>query len=212
MEDPQRAFDATVAFEVIATTLQLPRKLSVQCNFGVLKQGPTPLEPACVEPAIMMPHFFDVNHDFFKRKSKAVRPYCFVQKHSVLDIPVFENFGVVNESPRILLMIDEAHRTQGSSAAGSLSDNLFGAFPQATRLAFTGTPLIRVKGKEKTVDRFGDYIDKYKLQDAVADGTTVQILYEGKTAETAIDEKVNFDAKVDSQSKRRPPTCRWQTR
>lgn len=117
---------------------------------------------------------------------------------SVLDIPVFENFGVVNQSPRVLLMIDEAHRTQGSDAAGSLSDNLFGAFPQATRLAFTGTPLIRVKGAKKTVDRFGDYIDKYKLQDAVADGATVQILYEGKTAETGVDDKETFDAKVDA--------------
>ena len=116
---------------------------------------------------------------------------------SVLDIPVFENFGVVNSSPRVLLMIDEAHRTQGSDAAGSLSDNLFGAFPQATRLAFTGTPLIRVKGSKKTVDRFGDYIDKYKLQDAVADGATVQILYEGKTALTGVDDKNTFDAKVD---------------
>ena len=116
---------------------------------------------------------------------------------SVLDIPVFENFGVVNSSPRVLLMIDEAHRTQGSDAAGSLSDNLFGAFPQATRVAFTGTPLIRVKGSKKTVDRFGDYIDKYKLQDAVADGATVQILYEGKTALTGVDDKNTFDAKVD---------------
>ena len=133
-------------------------------------------------------------HKFHEGQGQPLPDYL----DSVLDIPVFENFGVVNQSPRILLMIDEAHRTQSSNAAGSLSDNLFGAFPQATRLAFTGTPLIRVKGDQKTVDRFGDYIDKYKLQDAVADGTTVQILYEGKTAETAINERQAFDTEVDS--------------
>jgi len=133
-------------------------------------------------------------HKFQEGKGQTLPDYL----DSVLDIPVFENFGVVNSSPRVLLMIDEAHRTQGSDAAGSLSDNLFGAFPQATRLAFTGTPLIRVKGSKKTVDRFGDYIDKYKLQDAVADGATVQILYEGKTALTGVDDKNTFDAKVDA--------------
>ncbi len=86
-------------------------------------------------------------------------------------IPKYETFGIVNSSERILLILDEAYRTQ----SGDLGDNLFEAFPNATRLAFTGTPLIRVKGKKKTVDRFGDYIDKYKLQDAVDDGATIQI-------------------------------------
>ncbi|MAX35784.1 MAG: deoxyribonuclease HsdR [Gimesia sp.] len=116
---------------------------------------------------------------------------------SALDIPKFENFGVVNSSERILLMIDEAHRSQ----SGDLGDNLFEAFPNATRLAFTGTPLIAVKDDEvvaqKTKKRFGQYIDKYKLQDAVEDGATVQILYEGKTADSAIDHKHEFDTKVD---------------
>lgn len=64
-------------------------------------------------------------------------------------------------------MIDEAHRTQGSD----LGDNLFEAFPNATRIAFTGTPLIteRHSGK-KTVKRFGEYIHTYRLMNAVRDG------------------------------------------
>lgn len=111
---------------------------------------------------------------------------------SVLEIPKFQTFGIVNRSERILLMIDEAHRTQ----SGDLGDNLFEAFPNATRLAFTGTPLILVKDKKKTVERFGHYIDKYKLQDAVDDGATVQILYEGKTSDAAIDRKYELDSKV----------------
>lgn len=68
-------------------------------------------------------------------------------------------------------------------------------------LAFTGTPSIEKQdGKlvtHRTVKRFGEYIDKYRLQDAVDDGTTVQILYEGKTADTALKDKAKFDEKVD---------------
>ena len=109
------------------------------------------------------------------------------------DLLLYAPLGLVNSSERILLMIDEAHRTQ----SGDLGDNLFEAFPNATRLAFTGTPLIVVKDKKTTAERFGEYIDKYKLQDAVDDGTTVQILYEGKTADTAVKDKAKFDDKVD---------------
>lgn len=103
-------------------------------------------------------------------------------------------FGVVNPSERILLMIDEAHRTQGSD----LGENLFEAFPNATRIAFTGTPLITEKhGTKRTVKRFGEYIDTYKLMDAVHDGATLQILYEGRTADTALKNKHDFDTKFE---------------
>lgn len=109
-------------------------------------------------------------------------------------IPSSETFGVVNPSERILLMIDEAHRTQGSD----LGDNIFEAFPNATRIAFTGTPLITEQhGEKRTVKRFGEYIDTYKLMDAVHDGATLQILYEGKTADTALKDKHGFDSKFE---------------
>ena len=108
--------------------------------------------------------------------------------------PTAETFGVVNPSERILLMIDEAHRTQSSD----LGDNLFEAFPNATRIAFTGTPLITEQhGTKRTVKRFGEYIDTYKLMDAVHDGATLQILYEGRTADTALKDKHGFDTKFE---------------
>ena len=100
----------------------------------------------------------------------------------------------MNPSERILLMIDEAHRTQSSD----LGDNLFEAFPNATRIAFTGTPLITEQhGTKRTVKRFGEYIDTYKLMDAVHDGATLQILYEGRTADTALKDKHGFDTKFE---------------
>jgi type I restriction enzyme R subunit len=107
-----------------------------------------------------------------------------------LAMPSGKTFGVVNTSERIILMIDEAHRTQSSD----LGDNLFEAFPNAARVAFTGTPLITERhGEKKTHKRFGEYIDNYRLLDAVNDGATLQILYEGKTADNALNEKHAFD-------------------
>ncbi len=109
-------------------------------------------------------------------------------------VPKVETFGVVNRSDRILLMIDEAHRTQSSN----MGDNLFEGFPNATRIAFTGTPLITEQhGSKRTIKRFGEYIDTYKLMDAVHDGATLQILYEGRTADTALKDKHTFDTKFE---------------
>ena len=108
-------------------------------------------------------------------------------------VPEYATMEVVNDSDRIVCMIDEAHRSQG----GDVGDNLFSALPNATRLAFTGTPLITDRHTKKTWQRFGGYIDKYRLQDAVDDGATVQILYEGKTADTALNEKHEFDTKFE---------------
>ncbi|HEX7907558.1 MAG TPA: HsdR family type I site-specific deoxyribonuclease [Paraburkholderia sp.] len=107
-----------------------------------------------------------------------------------LAMPSGKTFGIVNTSERIVLMIDEAHRTQSSD----LGDNLFEAFPNAARIAFTGTPLITERhGEKKTHKRFGECIDTYRLMDAVNDGATLQILYEGKTANSALNEKHAFD-------------------
>ncbi|OHE64288.1 MAG: deoxyribonuclease HsdR [Treponema sp. GWB1_62_6] len=115
-------------------------------------------------------------------------------------LPSSKTFGVVNPSERILLMIDEAHRTQGSD----LGENLFEAFPNATRIAFTGTPLITEQhGTKRTVKRFGELIDTYKLMDSVHDGATLQILYEGRTAETALKDKHGFDTKFEDLFKER---------
>ncbi len=125
-------------------------------------------------------------------------------KFSKVAEPVlFDSFGVVNKSEKVLVLIDEAHRTQRSGGErASLSDNLFDAFPNAARIAFTGTPLIADHHSDPTWKRFGvdahsAYIDKYRLQDAVDDGATLQILYEGKTAEVAIHGRAGFDRKFE---------------
>jgi type I restriction enzyme, R subunit len=115
-------------------------------------------------------------------------------------IPTSQTFGIVNNSSRIVLMIDEAHRTQSSD----LGDNIFEAFPNAARIAFTGTPLITERhGEKKTYKRFGAYIDTYRLMDAVEDGTTLQILYEGRTADAVLNDKHGFETKFENLFKDR---------
>ena len=117
-----------------------------------------------------------------------------------LAIPAAQTFGAVNTSECIIMLVDEAHRTQGSD----LGDNLFEAFPNATRIAFTGTPLITERhAGRKTHKRFGEYIDTYRLMDAVTDEVTLQILYEGKTADTALNEKHAFDTAFEDLFKGR---------
>ncbi|MCE5237810.1 HsdR family type I site-specific deoxyribonuclease [bacterium] len=113
---------------------------------------------------------------------------------SVLTIPRYETFGTINGSDRILLMVDEAHRTQ----SGDLGDNLFYAFPNAAKLAFTGTPLIVTEEGNQTARRFAGYIDKYKLHDAERDHAVVRILYEGKASNDWVGERATFDKEVDT--------------
>ena len=82
-------------------------------------------------------------------------------------------FPVLNESDKIIVLADEAHRTQ----YGTLGAAINTALPNAPRIAFTGTPLIK---SQKTTNTFGSYIDTYTIEQAVKDGATVQILYEGR--------------------------------
>ena len=116
-------------------------------------------------------------------------------------VPEFKPFDVVNTSDRIVILIDEAHRTQG----GDMGDNLFTAFPQATKIAFTGTPLLTDRHKQKTHERFGDtgeFIDTYKIREAVDDCATLDIIYIGKTTNDKIKDKEAFDAEFEDVFKK----------
>ena len=88
-------------------------------------------------------------------------------------------FACLNDSDRIIVLADEAHRTQ----YGTLGAGINAALPNAPKIAFTGTPLI---ANQKTTGEFGSYIDTYTIEQAVADGATTQILYEGREAETKV--------------------------
>jgi len=112
-------------------------------------------------------------------------------------IPKFETFEEVNPSEKVLILIDEAHRSQN----GDMSVNLFMAFPQATRFGFTGTPLITQRHKITTAERFcqqpGEFIDTYKMNNAVADRATVDVKYIGKSTADEIKDKEVFDIEYE---------------
>jgi type I restriction enzyme R subunit len=122
-------------------------------------------------------------------------------------VPTFEKFETINNSDRILLLVDEAHRTQG----GDMGDNLFNAFPQATRIGFTGTPLMTERHETKTHERFGGkldengepWIDTYKFDKAVADRATVEIKYIGKVSKDKLDDKEAFDDEFEKMFEKR---------
>ncbi len=112
------------------------------------------------------------------------------------EVPEFKPFEIVNRSERIVILIDEAHRSQG----GDMGDNLFAAFPNAAKIAFTGTPLLTERHKQKTHERFGgsgEFIDTYKIREAVDDRATLDIIYIGKTSKDNIKSKKAFDAEFE---------------
>ncbi|RWL79402.1 MAG: type I restriction endonuclease subunit R [Mesorhizobium sp.] len=92
----------------------------------------------------------------------------------------------IPNSANWIVLVDECHRTQEKNLGAFLQATL----PDAHFYGFTGTP---IKSTDKdTYARFSiageGYLDKYGIDDAVRDGATVPILYEGRKADWAIDE------------------------
>jgi type I restriction enzyme R subunit len=81
------------------------------------------------------------------------------------------------ERPDVIVLTDEAHRSQYDT----LALNMRAALPKALFLAFTGTPLIA--GEERTREVFGDYVSIYDFQQSVEDNATVRLFYENRTPE-----------------------------
>ncbi|MEO5875632.1 MAG: HsdR family type I site-specific deoxyribonuclease [Streptosporangiaceae bacterium] len=98
------------------------------------------------------------------------------------------SLGELNTDTAIVVLIDEAHRSHGST----LHMNLLEALPNCARIGFTGTPIIMGKQK-KTSQIFGSVIDTYRLADAEADGAVVQIFYEGNTVKGAVRDGRDLD-------------------
>ncbi len=110
-----------------------------------------------------------------------------------------DKIGLINDRANIVCFSDEAHRTQieGSRRIRFSKDSdenmkamlskpyakvLREAFPNATFVGFTGTPI------EETYQTFGDEIDRYTMDQAVADGITVPIKYHPRIAKVLLDQ------------------------
>ena len=107
-----------------------------------------------------------------------------------------EETGLLSDRKNIIVMVDEAHRTQ-YNLDGKLDINtgeikygyakyLREALPNATYIAFTGTPIDNTD--KSTYGVFGDLIDVYDMTQAVEDGATVKIYYESRLAKVKLDQ------------------------
>ena len=111
-----------------------------------------------------------------------------IQKfEDVLTAPGGE-IDVLNSSEDVLVMVDEAHRTQYGILGGRMSR----ALPNAVLVGFTGTP-IEKNFKRSTVGHFGPLIDAYTIPQSVEDGATVPIYYEARLPELAIEGPETLD-------------------
>lgn len=111
-----------------------------------------------------------------------------------------DKIGLINGRANIICFSDEAHRTQIENArkiqfSKDKDENMRAliskpyakvlreAFPKATFVGFTGTPIA------ETYQTFGDEIDRYTMDQAVADGLTVPIMYHPRIAKVLLDQK-----------------------
>lgn len=83
--------------------------------------------------------------------------------------------GAISSRTDIIVMTDEAHRTQYDRMAL----NMRKALPKASFIGFTGTPLM-ADGEAETVKTFGNYVSVYNFGQSVADGATVPLYYENR--------------------------------
>lgn len=91
-----------------------------------------------------------------------------------------ETHPIVSDRSDVIVITDEAHRTQYDT----LALNMRNALPNASFLGFTGTPLIA--GEERTREVFGDYVSIYNFAASAADHATVRLYYENRIPQMEI--------------------------
>ncbi|HEY4358998.1 MAG TPA: type I restriction endonuclease subunit R [Acidobacteriaceae bacterium] len=135
-----------------------------------------------------------------------------------------DTFPVLTERANVVVICDEAHRSQYGLKARIGKDGtlqygmakyLRDALPKATYVAFTGTPIARADKDTRAV--FGEYVAIYDIEQAVKDGATVPIYYESRLAKLdldpeqapRIDEEVEELTEGDEESARARTKTKW---
>lgn len=127
-----------------------------------------------------------------------------------------ENFDLLSTQKNIIVIADEAHRSQygfgakniiqkdkdgnevGAKISFGFAKYLRDALPNASFIGFTGTPIEKEDASTPAV--FGDYVDIYDVAQAVEDGATVKIYYESRLAKIHLkaEEKEKLDQEIES--------------
>jgi type I restriction enzyme R subunit len=87
------------------------------------------------------------------------------------------NEKVSDDNPNIFVLVDESHRSQ----YGQVHSKMRQVFPRGCYIGFTGTPLL--KREKNTAGKFGGFIHKYSMRQAIEDKAVVPLLYEGRLVE-----------------------------
>ncbi len=113
--------------------------------------------------------------------------FTLIQKFQTPNGSVME---AVSDRNDVIVMTDEAHRTQYDT----LALNMRNALPKARYIGFTGTPLM--DGEEHTREVFGNYISKYDFQNSIKDGSTVPLYYQNRMPELNFQNE-NFNEEME---------------
>lgn len=97
-----------------------------------------------------------------------------------------EAHGVISDRANVVVMADEAHRSQYGFVEGG-ARWMREALPNASFVGFTGTPLER--DDRNTMHVFGEYADVYDIRQAVEDGATRPLYYESRIVKLKVDEE-----------------------
>lgn len=92
-----------------------------------------------------------------------------------------KEYPVLSERDDIIVVVDEAHRTQYKD----LAENMRKGLPNAQYIAFTGTPLLG--SKRLTNQWFGDYVSEYNFSDSIEDNATVPLYYVKRVPEVSLE-------------------------
>lgn len=102
-----------------------------------------------------------------------------------------KQYPILTTRNDIIVLVDEAHRTQYKD----LAENMRKALPNANFVAFTGTPLLGAK--RLTNQWFGDYVSEYNFAQSIADGSTVPLFYSRRVPEVGLKNDFLDDDIVD---------------
>lgn len=88
-----------------------------------------------------------------------------------------KKYPILSTRSDLIVLVDEAHRTQYAD----LAENMRSGLPNANFVAFTGTPLLG--SKRLTNQWFGNYVSEYNFRDSIEDGSTVPLFYSRRVPE-----------------------------
>ena len=125
-----------------------------------------------------------------KRLLKENHRYVFTLIHKFsVNLKEETDYPLLNERKDIIVISDEAHRTQGGVFARNMR---FNALPNASYIGFTGTPIIKGE-QELTKNIFGEYVSIYDFKSSIEDGATLPLMYVNKGDKLHI-ENPNLDS------------------